>query len=430
MTYRKIIIATSLLLCPFIAYFAFYAYAKARLNGKIDKLEKQGILCTTASLAAAHRPSPQPVLDEFNRLADALDAAPPREEREEYTAFLSRNQELFNRADAFLEAHPDLTFSRDFSNGIWDVMLPAWNTTRNWMRVNHQRINRELELGNPEAAARLFDRSVALRNYALKESYLISFLVGNVVESIRQQALFDAAENGQISRFDTATLRRWMDSMVPVEKEVRTALPLFTGSELAGQIAVTESSMQLFSDTMDPVPNRIFSAVFNPIICLDIAENFDWMERFREAASRNHLTEDYQKLDDDLRNLPGWRVASRMLMPAIPQVLRKTCGIYGRCRTLQTGLAVELYLRKYGKLPETLEELVPEFLPEVPVSPFTRKPLRYEKGKLERLVVEYQTVEFEGYRIYGGGDPEHREIGETRGDRNKALPVWNRIKEP
>ncbi|MDB6076516.1 MAG: hypothetical protein JWO82_263 [Akkermansiaceae bacterium] len=44
---------------------------------------------------------------------------------------------------------------------------------------------------------------------------------------------------------------------------------------------------------------------------------------------------------------------------------------------LRSGIAVERYRLKHGHVPETLDRLVPEFLPAVPEDPFSGKPLRY-----------------------------------------------------
>jgi hypothetical protein len=42
-----------------------------------------------------------------------------------------------------------------------------------------------------------------------------------------------------------------------------------------------------------------------------------------------------------------------------------------------TAIAVQRYRQKHGKLPESLKQLVPESLGEVPADPFDGKPLRY-----------------------------------------------------
>jgi len=44
-------------------------------------------------------------------------------------------------------------------------------------------------------------------------------------------------------------------------------------------------------------------------------------------------------------------------------------------------IACELFRRKHGELPESLDALAPEFLEKVPNDPFDGKPLRYSKEK-------------------------------------------------
>ncbi len=50
-------------------------------------------------------------------------------------------------------------------------------------------------------------------------------------------------------------------------------------------------------------------------------------------------------------------------------------------RVLQIRAAIALYQRQHGSLPETLDALCPEFLPKVPLDPFSGKPLRYRASK-------------------------------------------------
>lgn len=46
---------------------------------------------------------------------------------------------------------------------------------------------------------------------------------------------------------------------------------------------------------------------------------------------------------------------------------------------LRTGVALERHRLKHGTYPELLEELLPEFLPELPGDPYDRTPLRYRR---------------------------------------------------
>lgn len=71
-----------------------------------------------------------------------------------------------------------------------------------------------------------------------------------------------------------------------------------------------------------------------------------------------------------------------------------------RLRAALAGLAVERYrVANQGRLPETLEELVPDYLKAVPLDPFDGKPIRYK-----RLV--------RGYMTYGLGRDEKDDGGQ------------------
>ena len=60
-------------------------------------------------------------------------------------------------------------------------------------------------------------------------------------------------------------------------------------------------------------------------------------------------------------------------------------------RSLATACAVERYRMAHGRLPATLEDLVPAFLPSIPTDPLTGKPLCYKPS------------ESSSYLIYGTG---------------------------
>jgi hypothetical protein len=52
----------------------------------------------------------------------------------------------------------------------------------------------------------------------------------------------------------------------------------------------------------------------------------------------------------------------------------------------KSGLACKVYRNKYGRYPDSLEALVPEFLNEIPIDPFNEKPLVYRVTGDEVLI--------------------------------------------
>jgi hypothetical protein len=62
---------------------------------------------------------------------------------------------------------------------------------------------------------------------------------------------------------------------------------------------------------------------------------------------------------------------------------RKALDTIARLRCAKTACAVERFRLKYARLPEKLNQLVPEFLEKVPMDPFDGKDLRYFKGSFD-----------------------------------------------
>jgi len=77
--------------------------------------------------------------------------------------------------------------------------------------------------------------------------------------------------------------------------------------------------------------------------------------------------------------------------------------ITDKAYVVSAGIAVERYRRRYHRLPETLEHLVPEFIGQAPVSVMTGLPLGYETGKITIPQPDDEPEFFiNGYRVDNG----------------------------
>jgi hypothetical protein len=79
------------------------------------------------------------------------------------------------------------------------------------------------------------------------------------------------------------------------------------------------------------------------------------------------------------------------VLPAILGVAKTIVATQTTLRSLATACAVERYRMAHGRLPATVEDLVPAFLPSAPTDPLTGKPLCYNPS------------EGSSYLIYGTG---------------------------
>jgi hypothetical protein len=69
-----------------------------------------------------------------------------------------------------------------------------------------------------------------------------------------------------------------------------------------------------------------------------------------------------------------------LLLPAVDKVFNAHDRHLARLRCARTALAAEAFrLARQGRWPQTVDELVPEFLNEVPINPFTDEPVEMEE---------------------------------------------------
>ena len=79
-------------------------------------------------------------------------------------------------------------------------------------------------------------------------------------------------------------------------------------------------------------------------------------------------------------------IMTGLTLPAISASAGAVARADGLNRCIDTAIAIERYRRREGTLPESLAELVPDFLEAVPIDPFDGKPVRYIVKKEAYLV--------------------------------------------
>jgi len=115
----------------------------------------------------------------------------------------------------------------------------------------------------------------------------------------------------------------------------------------------------------------------------------DRLMQVRQLPAQERL-DSAAEVDKARHALPGSFFIIHEAAPYAVGVVRWELTETARLATASCGLAVQRYRLAHGALPEALRELVPMYLPDVPLDPFDGKPLRYKR--LER-----------GYVIYSAG---------------------------
>lgn len=83
--------------------------------------------------------------------------------------------------------------------------------------------------------------------------------------------------------------------------------------------------------------------------------------------------------DDDvfMKSIPAWNVYARIMMPSLTRSFELSTINRSNQLRAQVQLAVTAYERRNKRQAASLDELVPEFLPQVPIDPMTGNPLAY-----------------------------------------------------
>ena len=106
---------------------------------------------------------------------------------------------------------------------------------------------------------------------------------------------------------------------------------------------------------------------------------------------------------------------ARMFSPALGGAIRKEVKSLANLRLAETAVALERFRGTHqNAYPDSLAELSPEFLPQIPKDPYDAQPLRYHKTKT-------------GYQLYSVG-PNLRDDGGQRGEKDEGDIVFEVVK--
>jgi hypothetical protein len=125
-----------------------------------------------------------------------------------------------------------------------------------------------------------------------------------------------------------------------------------------------------------------FEKVLTPLFIGPVSGNQAALLRYmtRAVEIAKQPVEDQTDLLKDLEaTVPSQPLLVRLLVPAVTRVGEACRRTTAQVHCMIVLLAAERYRLAHGRWPESLEALVPEFLPKVPTDPYDRKALRLRR---------------------------------------------------
>ncbi len=117
------------------------------------------------------------------------------------------------------------------------------------------------------------------------------------------------------------------------------------------------------------------------------------------------------KLEQDVQGVPQWYMLSRMMMPSLASARRSWTKHLAKQDGARLAVALARYRLAHGAYPEKLDQLVPAFLPELPLDPFTGGAFAYR-------------VDGESARVYSLGALGLDNGGGTTGQDDEGTILW------
>ncbi|MFO1461922.1 MAG: hypothetical protein U1G08_21280 [Verrucomicrobiota bacterium] len=311
---------------------------------------------------------------------------------------------------------PRCRFSSDFSKGYMTV-LPHLSPLKSAGNVLSLEARFAAEEGRGHDALKLMTNGLRLAAAVEAEPTAISGLVGSAIrnaqvaaaEHVLGQHALDSKDLATLqSAFLTAATTTTMTPSILGEAANyssvfympwRTLVTLGGGTTGSGSGDFLEESAMgfYFVSGLKNRDRRLGIRYFDDMLSMSQAPVDDRARRARKTS---------QELDTTLSR--GFFPIAKMLLPSLVNLGDKH--IRGLCllRAAAIACAVERFrLAHAGTLPETLEALVPDLLPVIPLDPWTNQPLKYRKLT-------------PGFVIYGVGEDGKDNGGVTYANRPKG----------
>jgi hypothetical protein len=153
-------------------------------------------------------------------------------------------------------------------------------------------------------------------------------------------------------------------------------------SAIEGEICVYLDYGRKPSDSIIQVESNILITVLATTGLLEknIIKVIEYHQKILDAEQmpREKQVQYCQKAEEEITHLGMQYALTLILTPALNKINQIHLRVMAQADCAVTALAVERYRLKEKKLPETVEAMVPGYLPQVYVDPFDGKPLRYQ----------------------------------------------------
>ncbi len=351
----------------------------------VPDAENSAPVVTTAFAALPRNWPPQPLNERLTNLP------PPQMQlgdediatlREELTARNDALQIACKVADLPRGRHP-ITYKRNFI----ETLLPHVQQPRSLLFLLHMDVLARAQDGDLKGALRSCRALLNAARSLGDEPLLISQLVRMAGVGVATTAVQRVLAQGEPDADDLLDLQKLLEDeerfprLLVGSRGERGGMHEMLDAIECGEMSLAElgGGKPSWADSVTAFTERDYIRAQHPdFLALET-------EMIRIAAlPASERSAPLATLDAKFKSQPPGIV--RLLLPAFLKIAADAQRTDSRLRCLIAALAAERYRRAHGRFPDTLEQLVPDFLAAVPLDPQDGQPLRYQRRD-DRVVI-------------------------------------------
>ncbi len=295
--------------------------------------------------------------------------------------FLERHRDLFTEL-LTLRDKPGGRFDlkKDTGKGVLSMILPELTHVRAAAKL--ARLDGMLRLidGDTAGAADAVHLQIAISATLNEHPSLIGRLVQVAVQALAVKTVEDTLRVGEL---DVATLNRLTTTLAgslgrsPMKWALWGERAFFVGTcdELAAGKISPSQLMSIDGGGGEGVVLPFLPAMFVRHNQACGVEMYSWLVDAVDDPVA--LIQAAQRIEVEAPKLPVTQALVRVMLPSLIRAVILNVRLQAELRCAIAALAAERFRLKSGRLPTSLDELVPEFLGEVPVDPFDGKAMRF-----------------------------------------------------
>lgn len=159
---------------------------------------------------------------------------------------------------------------------------------------------------------------------------------------------------------------------------------------ISGNMTPSELGKLLNTSSPGSFTTNCFLYLYRPFARKDYLEYLKIMEGYTAEYNQPYfrLTTSFAKDDEKIiAKIPKYCIFTRLTCPALGKLRIRASEIFKRSLEMQLRLALEEYKNLKGVYPDKLEQLVPKFLPEIPLRDLSGRPFTYTKKNESYIIL-------------------------------------------